>query len=336
MSNGNSRTVINNSLTSPNYLISPHVEFWLYLIILIPSIICTLFILYYLLFNRILRRALNNHVIIVILITVLFCEITMYPWMLYYYFNNNTWQRSYIFCSIWAYIDWTFYVMQIALFGWASIERHILIFHDRWVATKKKRFFVHYLPIIIIVIYYLIFYGIVYFFPPCENTFNEFSMICISVCLYDSIAFHVFETIFNSIIPNLTIVIFSIALLLRILRQKQRMCQAIHWRKHRKMTIQLLSISFLYLVITCPYAFMIFLRICGLSNDIGVQFENWSIFFCYYIVLFFPFIAIFSVPECCTKIKAIFRLQRLARSIAPEILPVHDIGKNRKIVETII
>jgi len=239
-----------------------------------------------------------------------------------------------MFCSIWAYVDWTFYVMQIALFAWASIERHILIFHDGLVSTRKKRFFVHYLPIIIIIIYYFIFYFIVYFFPSCENTFSNTNIICISPCLYNSIGFRVFETMANNMMPSLTIVIFSIALLLRILRQKQRMRQAIQWRKHRKMTVQLLSISFLYLVVTCPYAFMSFLRRCGLPDDVGVDFENWTVFFSYYIVILFPFVAIFSLPGLSTKIKAIFQLQRPTRLIAPAILPLRNIRRNRQIVAT--
>jgi len=327
MSDENNTTVPNNLSISQTNLIPYLVKFWLYLIFFIPSIICTWFVLYYLLFDRTLRRALNNHVIIILLIIVLFCEITMYPWMLYYYYNGITWQRSYIFCSIWAYIDWAFYVMQIALFAWASIERHILIFHDGWITTRKKRFFIHYLPIIIIVTYYLIFYFIVYFFPSCENVLNNTGTICISVCLYNVTGFHVFETMVNNIIPCLTIVIFSITLLLRILRQKHRMRQAIHWRKHRRMTVQLLSVSFLYLVVTCPYAFITFLRICGLSYNIGVNFEDWALFFSYYIVLFFPFVAILSVPELCTKVKTIFHLQRSVRLIAPEILPMRDVRR---------
>ncbi len=160
-----------NNNSSSN-LISPFIKFWLYLVLLIPSIICTLFILYYLLFDRTLRHSLNNHVIIVLLFTVLFCELTQYPWMMYYHAHNNIWSRPYIFCLIWGFIDWAVYMLQLLLFAWASIERHILIFHDKWVATKKKRLFVHYLPLVIIITYWLIFYTYVYFYSSCRNRFN--------------------------------------------------------------------------------------------------------------------------------------------------------------------
>jgi hypothetical protein len=44
-----------------------HVQFWTYLILEIPSIFCTSFLLCNLLFKRRLRRHLHNHVIIVLL-----------------------------------------------------------------------------------------------------------------------------------------------------------------------------------------------------------------------------------------------------------------------------
>jgi len=148
----NENITVNVTISSYD-IISSIGKFWLYLIFLIPSIICTLFVLYYLLFERTLRRSLNNHVIILLLLTVLFCELTQYPWMLYYFSYGNIWERPVAFCLIWGFIDCAVYALQLLLFAWATIERHILIYHDKWVLTKTKRFFVHYLPIIIIIIY---------------------------------------------------------------------------------------------------------------------------------------------------------------------------------------
>ncbi|CAF3844993.1 unnamed protein product [Adineta steineri] len=315
----NSTTTNDSSIISVGFII-PRVKFWFYLIFLIPSIICTLFLLYYLLSNRNLRRSLNNHVIIVLLFTVLFCEVTMYPWMLYYFCKGDSWQRSYIFCSIWAFIDWAFYAMQIMLFAWASIERHILIFHHTWFSTRRKRFFLHYLPIALILIYYHIFYFIVYFYSPCENDFIDSGMICFSVGLYDLMVFRVFETMINNILPDLAIVIFSMSLIIRIIRQKQRMNQPIRWRQCRKMTIQLLSISFLYLIVTGPNAFMVFLYMCGLPDDVGVNFTEYAVFLTYFIVLLFPFVSMLSMPELLTKIKTTIQLIRPARLLSPEVI----------------
>lgn len=305
-------------------VISPMGKFWLYLIFLIPSIICAIFVLYHLIHDRNLICALNNHVIIVLLFTVVFCQGTMYPWMLYYYYHGNNWLRSFVFCTIWAFIDWAVYVLQLLLFAWASIERHILIFHDKWVSTKKKRILVHYFPLISIIVYWAIFYSFVFFYSSCANVFDNTQMICVSICLFESFSFRTVEMLFHYIIPCCIIIFLSMALFLRILWQKHRMHQPILWRNHRKMTIQLLSISVLYLLVTVPWAIMIFLRICGLPAHIGASFESFTFFASYYIVLFFPFFSVISLPELRNKLKIVLHLPRTRRPVGPEPLTLRD------------
>ncbi|CAF0931085.1 unnamed protein product [Rotaria sordida] len=304
------------------YLLPHVIKFWLYLVILIPSIICSLFVLYYLLFDRTLRRALNNHTIIVLIFVCLICQLTIYPWMLYFYKNDNHWYRTLTFCSIWGFIDWGLYITQAILFAWASIEGHIFIFHDRWVTTRKKRFYIHYLPLILLMLYCLLFYSIVYFIPFCKNFVHDYVSPCISVCSYDNHAFFLWETVVHQILPNLTIIIASITLLIRILRQKHRMRQRIQWRKHRKMTIQLLSISFLYLIFSFPNTIMILMYLCGLPYHIGYNVKIYAEFISYLVTLFFPFVCIVSLPELRKKIKRILLLRPTAISVYPETFTI--------------
>ena len=120
--------------------ISNTFKFWFYLIFLIPSTICSIFILCHLLFHRHLRYGLNNHVIIIVIVICLIAQTTIYPWMIYFYQYKGTWKRSLIFCEIWGYLDWGFYVARAIIFAWATLERHILIFHDKWVLRRKKTF----------------------------------------------------------------------------------------------------------------------------------------------------------------------------------------------------
>ncbi len=331
MSNKSISLNTNISSTYSINLIPPIMKFWLYFIFLVPSILCTLFVLYHLLFDRTLRRSLNNHVIIVLVFTVLFCELTNYPWMLYYYYHVNTWQRSFSFCLIWGFIDWAVYMLQLLLFAWTSIERHILIFHDKWVSTKRKRFFVHYLPVITIVIYWFTFYSYVYFYPSCENTYDGSQMVCVTVCSFNSFSFRAFDTLFNNIFPSITIGIFSVALLLRVFRQKYRMRHQIQWRKHRKMTAQLLSISALYLFITAPWAIIMFLRMCGLPPNAGAAFESYAAFSSYYIVLLFPFVSLLSLPELRIKLKNILHLQRRATCVRTKPLAIRRDARNNQV-----
>ena len=311
-------------------MISYRLKFWFYLLFLIPSILCSLFVLRHLLFDRTLRNALHNHVIILLLLLGLICEVTVYPWMLFYYRSAGMWERPPIFCVIWAFIDWGLYITQTILFAWATIERHILIFHDQWTATRKKRFFVHYLPLLVLLLYCFVFYIVVNFFPPCENYFFDVDLICVYFCLYDTYEFYMWQTIFHQIVPNFIIVLFSMALLLRVLCQKYRIHQPIRWRKHRKMTVQLLSISLLYLIFSFPFIWVTLMYLCGLPYWIYGFILPYTDFFSYFIILLFPFVCALSLPELPVKIRRTLHLAgHQPRAIYPTAIMLHTMDADR-------
>lgn len=295
--------------------IAPMVKFWLFLVFLIPSIVCSVFVLTYLLVYQTLRRCLNNHVLIVLLVICLICQVTIYPWMLHFYRRREKWSRPLGFCIVWGFIDWGLYITQVVLFAWTSVERHILIFHDKWVSTSRKRFFVHYLPMALLLLYCLVYYSVVYFFSPCENTVDSYATVCARICLDSSYLLNMWETIVHQVIPNLSIIFFSIALLLRVLWRKHRIHQPIYCRKHRKMTIQLLSIALLYLIFSFPNTVLILMNLCGFQYDSDSRFKKCAEFFSYYILLLFPFVCAFSLPELRSKVKRIARRQ--GRVVAP-------------------
>ncbi len=97
----------------------------------------------YLLFDRTLRRTLHNYFVIVLLSIVLISEITNYVWMLVYYQDTGIWERSTTFCKICGFNDWALDITYTILLAWVTIERHILVFHDRSISTKRKRFLVN-------------------------------------------------------------------------------------------------------------------------------------------------------------------------------------------------
>ncbi len=310
-------------------MIPDTVRFWSFLLVFIPSFFCSLFVLHHLLFDRVLRNALHNHILIILLFICLIAEVTFYPWMLYFYHNKGVWERSLTFCLIWGFLDWPLYVVHTMLFAWATIERHILIFHEGWVCTKKRRFFVHYFPPILLLLYLYVFYIVIYFFPNCENRLRPSYHVCIFPCLYDIYIISMWDFIVDQILPILTIVVFSIGLLVRVLRQKVRMRRTIHWRQHRKMTIQLLSISFFYAIILLPYAAVYIVRLCGLTSQLISDFSTYTAFLSYFIVLLFPFACALSLPELQTKMKKIFQLRRQSRRMSPITVAVKTVENDR-------
>ncbi|CAF1044914.1 unnamed protein product [Adineta ricciae] len=284
-------------------MVSFIIRFWTYLILLIPSILCTLFVLYHLLFDRTLRLALNNHAIIVLLIICLICQITIYPWMLQFYWLDDFWERSLFFCTLWQFLDWGLYVTQTVLFAWATIERHILIFHHKWMATKFNRFFIHYLPLTLLLLYCLLFYIILDFFPACENFYLEGDMICVFVCAFYVYDLYMYETIAHQLIPVFTIVIFSIILLLRTFFFKWRMRQPIQWRKYRKLAIQVLSISLIYLLFSFPFALITLLYLLGWTYSVYGAVLPFANFCSYLSILLFPFVTLASLPTLRRRVK---------------------------------
>ena len=286
-------------------------KFWLYLIFLIPSFLCSLFVVYHLLVYGRLRYNLYNHAILIVLVLGLIYEVTIYPWMLYYNHAEGVWERSLPFCTLWSFIDWGLYYTQTILFAWATIERHILIFHDRWVATRTKCFVIHYLPLIVLMLYCLIYYVVIDFFPPCENSYTNESMICVSLCLMHAhTPLHMWDTIAHQILPNVIIVTFSIALLVRIYWRKYRIGQSVQWRKHRKMTIQVLYISFLYLIFAFPMTLMNFLYLCSISRLFGADLMQYLLVLNYTMILLSPFACLLALPHFQNTWKNKFHLRR--------------------------
>jgi hypothetical protein len=193
-------------------------RFWLDLIPDVLSVLCSIFVLYHLLFNRALRQALNNHVIIILIIISLITELTDILWSICYYHFGYIWQQTPSFALIWRFIDLVSWISQSMLFAWGTIERHILVFNDRWVSTRKKRILVHYLPITSIVIYSLSYFAIQFFATTCHNNFDYTQLYGLpSPCIFQNPVLPKWGLIFNQIIPTLIIILFSLSLLCRVL-----------------------------------------------------------------------------------------------------------------------
>jgi hypothetical protein len=61
-------------------------------------------------------------------------------WLIRYYRTGTIISFTPAFCQAWVFIGSSMYISVFILMAWASIERHILIFHAKWFATKNKMF----------------------------------------------------------------------------------------------------------------------------------------------------------------------------------------------------
>ena len=277
---------------------SKSIRFWTYFIPFIPAIFCSIFVLYHFLFDRALRNALHNHVFIIIITLCLISQVTVYPWMLYNYHITGIWQRSPAFCTIWLFIDFCVFCLQSILFAWASFERHILIFHDRWLRRRIPRFFLHYLSIVAMLVYFITIYSIYFFFPPCANTYyDSYTYDCMWPCLWRIQQYALYEIFAHQAIPIFLIAIFSFLLFIRVVWMKTRMRQGNNWRRNAKMAIQLFSIVSVYLTFILPYVIGLMIRWFLVRTDLTRSINFVLQYLSYFPVLLNPFICLLSSNE---------------------------------------
>ncbi|CAF4501198.1 unnamed protein product [Rotaria socialis] len=272
-------------------------QFWIYLVSNVESLLCSIFVLYYLLFDQNLRQRLHNHVVIVILIINFVTEVTDIPWIIYQYRYGVVLLFTPFFCHTWKCIDSTTYSTTARLVAWASVERHILIFHTNWITTKKRKILLHYLPIIAIVTYGVALFTITHFFLSCVRPLNPNSLYCgFYSCIYNSGAYSMFEFITGGITNGFIIATFSAALLARIIRKKLRINQEVNWRKQRVHAETLAA---------------------------------YGSFFSYYINFLLAAVCAGTLPHLKIKIKNTIRFWTLHRLTTPTVPMINSIEHNQ-------
>ena len=160
------------------------------------------------------------------------------------------------------------------------------------------------LPLILLLIYAAIYYTLVIFNPPCQNTYIYTLPVCgASPChLFDPVL-GMWEMGVHGCLMTIIIATFNIGLLIRVVVNKRRTRQTFQWRKYRKMIIQLLSVSIIYLTFSLPVMIMWVARLCGLPPNVGVEAQLISFFFTYWVVLLIPIVSLTSVPDLKKKIQ---------------------------------
>ncbi len=318
-------------LSDLNMPLSDALCFWLYLIFLIPSILCGIFNLYHLLVDRTLRQALNNHVVIFILFLGLFFNFTDMIYNVHYYRTGYALSATRSFCLMWIYVEFAPLISILMLVAWASVERHILIFHPNWVATKTKCFLIHYLPLIIFGLYPFIYYIVIFFVIPCDIPLDFTQRSCgIIDCDYPTEAIGQWDNIANNLVPVCIIVIFSVALLGRIWYSKYRIRQRFQWRKYRKMAVQLLLITTVYFIIYFPLMIVLTIFTAGILFNGWADFLVASYYFSYFTILLTPFMCTASLPGLGAKLQNMTRIcRRNRRTIAPEAFTMQRLTDGR-------
>jgi hypothetical protein len=325
MSTDNSSDNSGSSLATEEISLPRPIRFWIMLLFNISSTICSLLLIVHIIFNRTQRHALYSHTILLILLFNLPIQLVDINFYLVFFHYGSVEPPKPVTCLLWYLADNGFYSGCGILMAWLSIERHILIFHDRWVSNRRGRFLFHYLPLIIIIAYVIPYYTIVVLFPPCENTYYYSTPVCgASPCFHGYGFLAVWEFVMNACVPVIIESIVSTALIVRVLWQRRRLHQSNQWRKQRRMIIQLCLVSGLNTSLNLPLYVLTLVQFCGLSSDSINEAELYFIFLAYFVNFLFSFASLCQYPELRKKIKnqivdLVKRQPRRIAAVAPII-----------------
>jgi len=84
--------------------------------------------------------------------------------------------------------------------------------------------------------------------------------ICTIILNHCVVLLVIYDITVNCIFPVVLMIFFNLTLIIRHIRQKQRVTQQIQWHKHRKMIFQLLSITILLLIFYLPICILMMIN----------------------------------------------------------------------------
>ena len=287
--------------------------------VLVPLVIlsapCYAFNLYHLFSKAALRKTVHNHGVAALLVVNFFVVTVDLPIMLNSYIVGKMVPQNDGFCQFWMFIDYYLFVTGLILMSFASFERHIHVFHSSWIQTRSRRLLVHYVPLLLCVIYPFCYYIGVLFLYPCSNRYDYTIGSCSSACFLASnqiLAFY--EFLAHGTVPTLLIGIFSIGLWVRVLLHNRKVQQMPNWSRHRKLTIQMLGISSLYLITGLPLCIVSLVQLAGVG-DFGLSLIPYLIMMIYFNPTILPFVCLGVLPELRQKLN--FRARRIAVTSVP-------------------
>ena len=302
MSSANTNTTnITANLPSPTPVL-----LYMFSILMALSILCYVVVFYYFLTTATIRRALNNHVILLLLITYAIQTVFDTPLHLDFFRTGIYWPPTLAYCFFLLMLDYVLYEIGMQLMLWASIERHILIFHPSLLNTRTRRLVGHYIPLSFCLVYPVVYYTYFILFYPCESYYDMNTFSCVGACfLWTNSTMAFYEFIANGFLPVCLVAVFSMALLMRVIRRKRQMGRQMTWRKNRKMTTQLLGISVAFLVFNLGY-FIIALVQMVRDPNFGETAMIWflSVNVCA-PQLVFPFLCLGTLPDLGKKFKSL-------------------------------
>ena len=300
-------------------------KFLIILIVGIPSILFSITIIGYFMINRGARSQLRNHGWLVLICVFLAQVTTDFPMAMSYYYYNQIRPESYAYCVWWTWYEFSFNGIGLFLMASISVERHILIFYSQeMLQTPWRKWLFHFCPIILSVAWPCFFYILVVVISPfcsTEWTFQEFN--CGVPCYFMVYFVGQFDFLFNIVTPLAVIILANILLIIRVVYHRTSHHQPVTWRRHRKMTIQLGTVSSVYLAFWLPITIVQMIQITVLPSFMLDQVET-LLFLIYFVPLLSPMVCMTTLPDLLK------RIVRLIRRHDSQVVPIRAAGNHSK------
>ena len=256
---------------------------------------------------------LKNHGWLVLL-TVNFLQLTIdLPMPMSYYYLNFAWPSTTAYCVWWTWCEFSMNTIGLFLMSWISIERHLLIFSPQaMLDVSWRKWIFHFIPIILCLIWTPIFYFVVVVVNPyCTNQWDFNLLNCGYPCYLTTNFIGQFDLIFNITVPITITILANLTLIIRVInRRMSHLHQAMNWRRHRKMVLQLWFISSLYMAFWLPMVITQLIQISVMPTFMIDQLDT-ILFLVYLIPLLLPIICLSTLPELIKKIQNVVRKPRI-------------------------
>ena len=272
------------------------------------SLLCDIFVFIYFSINwrQEIRMKPQNHVIFALL-TISFLQKSLdVPFYLYYLRWGVVAKESDTFCDIWNWLDYSFISSSLHLLTWCCIERHLFIFHSTLMKQKGYLVILHYLPMIGSMTYIFLFYAGTIFYPPsCSNQWDYKLPLCGAACYTYLSSWGTFDWIFHYGTPILIIVFSNTFLIIRIFWRKIRRQRSIERKRERRLLLQLVFISVLFLTLASPLVTVGVIQALWIPMFMSEIQYDYFYYMAYFSNQFLPFVIIGSLPKMRREIRKI-------------------------------
>lgn len=267
-----------------------------------PSLLCSLYIMICLIYEPRLRLRANHGMLAIIVINFLELICDLVPISLPYLYTGHV--RSMSICLYWVTGTYTLQGIAAWLMAWASIDRYLLIFFHR----LRSTFLRHDLPLVIIHVFIVSWYIIITLTHPCsENWFDGTAFLCGGPCFNSDPASATADWVFIVLLPALVVVVFNLFLVVSVLFQKYRrrpgfQRRSFSWRQNRKLLVQLLAISFVFLITQIPLVILALVQLFGPPDFLIDISHIWLYYSPYMIYIVTPFAYVATTKQCRKRI----------------------------------